>query len=225
MIVEGVMKYFKSLAVGGGIESTVKGLFTGQPKKCTLIYAQDTLSQANNILEIDSTVDFDISMETKLLDTPAEDQIVYTSGALRQPKTIIIRCYLELDKLVQLNQIHRETIPVYVVYEKPMPSVITQKGYYADADIYALQTIKIQDEGFKNCVACTLILREIQTFTYQSEYLYNTKQNTVGRKATNKRQNVGTVSSLGFGNLKNVFTNGKETTAILDFNASGGKTK
>ena len=197
MIINGIVKYFKSLSVGSGIESTVRGLFTGQPRKTTLIYAKDLALDSNKTLEIDATLDFSITMDTKLLDTPAENQVVYTNGALRQPKKITIKCYLELDKLNQLREIHRNIIPVWVVCRKPIPSVINQKGYYADADLYAVQSITITDEGFYNSVACTLVLREIQTFEYKSEYLYNPKKNTINRKPTNKTQNIGVKRSTG----------------------------
>lgn len=211
MIINGVLKYFKSLSVGSGIESTVRGLFTGQARKTTLIYAKDSALDSNKTLEIDATVDFSITMDTKLLDAPAENQVVYTNGALRQPKKITIKCYLELDKLSQLREIHRDIIPVWVVCRKPIPSVINQKGYYADADLYAVQSITIVDEGYYNSVACTLVLREIQTFEYQSEYLYNAKNNTINKKPTNKTQNVGTERSLGF-NKKTLFGFGAQKT-------------
>lgn len=198
MLIDGVLKYFKSLSVGSGVESTVHSLFSGFAKKTTLIYAKDLALDSNKTLEIDATIDFSITMETKLLDTPAENQVVYTAGALRQPRIITIKCYLELDKLTQLKEIYDNTIPVWVVCEKPIPSTINQKGYYADSSLYAVQSMTVVNEGYYNCVACTLTLREIQVFTYQSESLYDKSKNKINKASTNKQQTVGVIRSKGF---------------------------
>ena len=187
MVVSGAIKYFKSLSVGSGIESSIKGIFSGMPKKTTLIYASDKDEFKNNkTLEIDATVDFNISMETRLLETPAENQQVYTAGALKQPKTVTIRCYVELDKMSQLKELHDNTIPVWIVCEKPIPSIMTQRGYYADSSLYSLQVVGITNEGYDNCVACSLTFKEIFLFDYEKEYLYDSKRNKINKGSTNK---------------------------------------
>lgn len=192
MIVNGVLKYFKSLSVGNTNTNNATGIFqSGGSRKTTLIYVTGEEITSNNILEIDATIDFNISMETKLIETPAENQIVYTNGALKQPKTITIKCYLELDKLSKLKEIYENITPLWVVCEKPIPSTINQKGYYSDASTYALQSINIINEGYYNCVACTLVLKEIRMFEYRSEYLYNVKNNKIDKNSTNRIMKVG----------------------------------
>ena len=219
MVINGVLKYFKTLSVGSGVESTIRGLFSGFAKKTTLIYAKDLAVDSNKTLEIDATVDFNVVMDTRLMDTPAENQIVYTAGALKQPKTIVIKCYIELDKLSQLREIHENIIPVWVVCEKPMPSTINQKGYYADASLYAVQSISVVDEGYYNCVSCSLTLREIHMFEYESESIYDIKNNKINKGSTNKKTHVESLRSKGhtWGTLAGV-----GISETIRFNLQGG---
>lgn len=202
MIIQGALKYFKSLSVGSGIESGVKALFSGIRKKTTLIYADESFGN-NNYLTIDATLDFSVSMETKLLETPAENQQVYTHGALRQPKTINIKGYIEVDKMSKLYEIHKNTIPLWVVCEKSIPSTVNQRGYYADASLYSIQVISIVNEGYENCVSISLTLKEIFLFDYQKEYVYDIKRNKINKKPTERIQQKSAISSKGFSSILN----------------------
>lgn len=214
MIVSGAIKYFKSLSVGSGIESSIRGLFSGMPKKTTLIYVGDDSNFGNNkTLELDATLEFNLSMETRVLETPAENQQVYSNGALKQPKIITVRCYVELDKMRQLEEIHNNITPLWIVCDKPIPSTMNQRGYYTDSSMYCLQVISITNEGYDNCVACSLTFREIFLFDYSAEYIYDTKKNKINKGNTNKAIHVAPqdkpwghtlVSWLGFG-LKEIF--------------------
>lgn len=179
MIISGVIKYFKSLSVGG---STLNAI-TGFRKKTFLYYAdQDVIDTARKI-ELDATVEFKVTLDTDLMKTPAENQKVYTTGALKKPKRIDIQAHVDVVKLEELNRLYENTTPVWVLCSKNMAGAITQVGYYADGAKYGIQSIVYNDTGYDNTVAVTISLEELRMFTYDKEYTYDVSKNKVIKKS------------------------------------------
>lgn len=185
MIINGLVNYFKSLAVGGGIVN----VFTGWRKKVTLYYADTEIINTAKSIELDATTDFTVILDTDLLKTPAENQKVYTAGALKKPKKIEIRCHIEASKLEKLNQMREDIVPVWVLCSKNMAGTMTQVGYWADASRYGISSMTYVDTGYDNSVALTLTLEELRLFTYDREYQYDVKTNKIKKK--NKSSTLG----------------------------------
>lgn len=177
-VIEGLTRYFKDLSVSGSLVNVV----TGWRQKVRLFYADVDEPDISRSIELDATTEITVTLETDLLQTPAENQVVYTQGALLKPKQIQINCHLDVSKLTKLNILREALIPVYVMAEKNMAGIVTQVGYWSDSAKYGIKSITQLDNGYDNTVAVTILLEELRLFTYQKEYVYNTKQNKIPEK-------------------------------------------
>lgn len=196
MIVKGLMKYFKDLSVG----DTLIGSFLNPRKKISLYYADEEILSTSKSIEIDATTIFNISMQTQVIKTPAENQKVYTAGALKSPKTIEITGYINKTKIEQINELYNNTIPVWVLSQTNFNGVITQIGYYADGNKYLVTDISMVEEGYDNIVAIRLLLEEIVFFTYQRELIYSSKSNSIVNQSKTSKVNGAAVKKvIGYG--------------------------
>lgn len=189
MIIDGLVSYFKDLSVSGSLVNVI----TGWRNKVRLFYADLDVPDMSRSIELDATTEITVSLDTELMQTPAENQKVYTLGALNKPKRIEIKCHIDKTKLEQLNTMRDTIMPVYVLTEKNLSGVITQVGYWSDSSKYGIKSLVQNDTGYANTVAVTIILEEIRLFTYKKEYIYDVKQNTIPK--VNKVNNQ--VSSSG----------------------------
>lgn len=179
MIVDGIVGYFKSLAVGGSLVNS----FTGWRQKVRLFYADVDIINESRSLELDATIDMTVNLDTELLKTPAENRQVYTSGALLKPKVITINAHMDIAKLEQIKELRDKVIPVWIMCSKNLPGAITQIGYWTpDNNLFAINGISIVDNGYDNTVAVTFTLEEIKLFTYNREYQYDLQTNKVIKK-------------------------------------------
>ena len=198
-VIEGLTRYFRDLSVGGSLLNNV----TGWRQKVRLFYADDDFIDTSRSIELDATTNISVSLDTDLLRTPAENQVVYTMGALKKPKRIDITCHLDVTKLEKLNAIWENMIPVYVMTEKSLSGVITQVGYWADSSKYGIVNITQNDTGFDNTVYVTISLEELRLYSYNREYTYNLKTNTI--KKIDKSSNSETQGKVinAYGNVFN----------------------
>lgn len=180
MIISGLVNYFKSLSVGGSIVN----LFTGSRKKVRLFYAdEDILSEARS-LELDATTEFMMTLDTQLMKVPAEDQVVYTHGALLKPKRIDIKAHIDVVKLEQINEMWANLVPVWVMCSKNMPGVLIQADYWSSGTTkFAISSITLLDSGYDNTVAVNISLEEVRLFSYRSLLMYTLKTNKASVKS------------------------------------------
>lgn len=194
-VIEGLTRYFRDLSVGGSLLNNI----TGWRQKVRLFYADADFIDTSRSIELDATTNISVSLDTDLLRTPAENQVVYTMGALKKPKRIDITCHLDVTKLEKLNAIWENMIPVYVMTEKSLSGVITQVGYWADSSKYGIVNITQNDTGYDNTVYVTISLEELRLYSYNREYTYNLKTNTIKKidKSSNSETQGKVVNAYG----------------------------
>ena len=181
-LISGLTRYFKDLSVSG----SALNLLTGWRQKVRLFYADTEKLDKSRAIELDATTSIVVSMDTDLLKTPAENQEVYTLGALKKPRRIDIQAHIDKTKLEQLNYLWKTITPVYVLTEKNLSGVITQIGYWTDSCKYGIINITETDTGYDNTVAVSISLEEIRLFTYAKEYEYILKSNKIVNSGKNK---------------------------------------
>lgn len=218
-VIEGLTRYFRDLSVGGSLLNNV----TGWRQKVRLFYADDDFIDTSRSIELDATTNISVSLDTDLLRTPAENQVVYTMGALKKPKRIDITCHLDVTKLEKLNAIWENMIPVYVMTEKSLSGVITQVGYWADSSKYGIVNITQNDTGYDNTVYVTISLEELRLYSYNREYTYNLKTNTIKKidKSSNSETQGKVVNAYGNVFDRNIENVKKNELSIITKN--GGK--